>query len=174
MTRPPGYTPVMEILRAKLQRERLQRGLTKGGFTRFLSLTGSLIWDLEKGLHVGITMYTLDSIARSLGVEPWELLKPDGDEPQAERSQVPKIHWMHDEPAFPGRDAHGNDTYGVTKLEYAAIHIYAAQMRDGLPEGETESSAASDAVVDALVLFEQLQVKEEDIDEDDSSPYPPD
>ncbi len=70
---------------------------------------------------------------------------------------------MFKQSAFPaaGEDVAQN---GLTKLEYAAIHLFAARTASGVPEGESERTIADECVGDALVLFEQLEYGDEDED----------
>ena len=76
-----------QILRERVQAELDQSGLGKAKFALMVGISRPQLDHILAG-STNTKLATADKIARGLGVETWELLKPRQDEPPSQAKKV--------------------------------------------------------------------------------------
>jgi transcriptional regulator with XRE-family HTH domain len=74
----------MEILRGNVRRLRLMAGLTQQGLAERAGIDYNYFQKIESGRWGGLRLATVETLARALDVEIWELLVPRKGTAEAE------------------------------------------------------------------------------------------
>ena len=68
--------PALKNLSANMKRLRKQQGLTQQGLAELAGLEYKYVQKIESGRWPGLQLRTIETLAKALGVQAWEIIAP--------------------------------------------------------------------------------------------------